>query len=79
MPKTPIVVDFRHLRCGLCKVALLDALAVVCPICGAEFDGIMSNHIGLAEQLHERRKMAGLERVQPNLTDTLIKRKVSAS
>ncbi|REJ69761.1 MAG: hypothetical protein DWQ31_03495 [Planctomycetota bacterium] len=77
MPKAPIVVDFRHLRCGRCKVALIDALAGVCPICGAEFDGILSNHIGLAEQLHERRNGAGVRQVSSDRLDTAADRSFS--
>ena len=56
-----IVVDLRHTRCGNCKVALADELARECPVCGARFDRITSNHVGLAERLQRRRQAAGLE------------------
>ena len=55
-----IVVDFRHIRCGNCKVALQDELAIVCPVCGAEFDNISSNHVGLAAGLERRRVATGV-------------------
>jgi hypothetical protein len=55
-----IVVDLRNIRCGNCKVALHDELAMNCPVCGAKFDSIISNHVGLAERLREKREAAGV-------------------
>lgn len=58
--RASIVVDLRHLRCDSCKVALHDELATVCPVCGATFDSITSNHAGLAAKLERRREGAGV-------------------
>jgi hypothetical protein len=55
-----IVVDLRNNRCDQCKVALHDELAVKCKGCGADFDAIVSNHVGLAAKLYRRRKQAGV-------------------
>lgn len=52
---TSIVVDLRSFRCESCKVALHDELAKVCPVCGAPFDRISPNHVGLAARLERRR------------------------
>lgn len=52
---TSIVVDLWNIRCENCKVALHDELAKVCPACGAPFDRISSNHVGLANRLERRR------------------------
>ncbi len=56
----PILVDFRFMRCGSCKVALHDMLAKECPVCGCTFDRASSNHIGLAKKVSEQREEAGL-------------------
>ncbi|MEX1027403.1 MAG: hypothetical protein WD049_05265, partial [Candidatus Paceibacterota bacterium] len=53
-------VDLRHIRCSHCKVALHDELATECPVCGAKFDSITSNHAGLAEQFRRKRAAAGV-------------------
>jgi predicted amidophosphoribosyltransferase len=60
MQPTSIVVDLRNTRCGDCKVALHDDLATVCPVCGAPFDSVLSNHVGVAERLMRRRDAAGV-------------------
>ncbi len=60
MDRAALVADFRHLRCGRCKVALHDELARCCPVCQAVFDSITSNHAGLAARLRRRREEAGL-------------------
>lgn len=59
-----IIVDLRHARCGDCKVALQDALVTTCPVCGAVFDAISSNHVGLADRLRKKRQDADVERVR---------------
>ena len=51
-----IVVDLRNSRCDQCKVALHDELATECPVCGAWFDAIVSNHVGLAARLQSKRE-----------------------
>ena len=55
-----IIVDLRNLRCGNCKVSLHDELATACPVCGAPFDAVSSNHVGLADMLKLRRDAAGI-------------------
>jgi hypothetical protein len=55
---TSIVVDIRHIRCDNCKVALHDVLAQKCLVCGAVFDGVTSNHVGLADRLRQQREAA---------------------
>lgn len=67
---TSIVVDFRHIRCDNCKVALHDELATLCPVCGAVFDSIMSNHAGLAARLEQKREAAGVRHCNVPLADT---------
>lgn len=51
-----LVVDLRHLRCGQCKVRLDDRFAESCPICGAVFDRVVSNDVGLADRLIQERR-----------------------
>jgi len=65
-----IVVDFRHIRCENCKVALHDELATLCPVCGAVFDSIMSNHAGLAARFERKRENAGVRHCDVPLADT---------
>jgi Zn finger protein HypA/HybF involved in hydrogenase expression len=60
MSTASIIVDLRHVRCGNCKVALQDELAAACPTCGAEFDVISSNHVGLAGKLRKKRQDASV-------------------
>ena len=55
-----ILVDFRFMRCGGCKVALHDELAKECPVCGVTLDRVSSNHVGLARKLAEKREEAGI-------------------
>jgi hypothetical protein len=61
MKRASIVVELRQLRCDGCKVALPNELVTVCPICGAVFDSIVSNHAGLAARLKRRREAAGVD------------------
>jgi len=67
---TSIVVDFRHIRCENCKVGLHDQLATSCPVCGAVFDRITSNHVGMAARLERRREAAGVRDCDVPLADT---------
>lgn len=55
-----LVADLRTLRCDRCKVAIHDDLAIECPVCGSQFDSIVSNHAGLAKKLDEKRVEAGV-------------------
>ena len=59
MNPASIVVDLRHIRCGNCKVAFHNELATACPVCGAPFNNIQSNHVGLADKLNRQREAAG--------------------
>lgn len=61
MRPVSIVVDIWSMRCGGCKVALHDELATECPVCGAPFDSVSSNHAGLAVKLEQRREAAGVK------------------
>ncbi len=58
-----IVVDIQKSRCSGCKVVIPDELAESCPTCGLRFDRIVSNHVGLATRLQERRAAAKSELV----------------
>lgn len=52
---TAIIVDFRKMRCGRCKVAFEDKLSKECKHCGSIFKKVVSNHVGLAEKLIRER------------------------
>ncbi len=58
METASIIVDLRHTRCSNCRVALQDELATKCQACGAVFDAISSNHVGLADKLRKKRQDA---------------------
>ena len=60
MISASILVDLRTIRCGNCKVALHDEFAEKCSVCGASFDRITSNHVGLADKLRKKREEAGI-------------------
>ena len=55
-----LVVDMRNIRCDHCKVAVHDDMSTECPTCGARFDSIVSNHVGLAAKLENKRVQAGV-------------------
>ena len=50
-----LVADLHTVRCGGCKVLVDDHLAVKCAFCGATFDRVVSNHVGLAKRLMSQR------------------------
>jgi len=50
-----LVADLHTVRCGGCKVLVDDPLAVKCAFCGATFDRVVSNHVGLATRLMSQR------------------------
>lgn len=52
-----LLVDFRKLRCENCKIAIPNVKDECCWGCGAVFEEIDSNHIGMANLI---RKMRGL-------------------
>lgn len=56
-----IIVDLRNARCSICKVLVHDPLAKTCHGCGATFDRVVSNHVGLARKLQQERAAAGVE------------------
>ena len=55
----PLIADLHTVRCGGCKVLVDDPLIVKCSICGATFDRVVSNHVGLANRLNSERSGAG--------------------
>ncbi len=61
MEMAAIIADMRKLRCGNCKVALHDELTTNCPVCGATFRGVSSNHAGLTRKLQQKRENAGVK------------------
>lgn len=61
METAAIIADMRKLRCGNCKVTLHDELATICPVCGATFRGVSSNHAGLARKLRHKRESADVK------------------
>ena len=50
-----LIVDLHTIRCGGCKVHVEDPLIVSCTFCGATFDRVVSNHVGLAKRLMGQR------------------------
>ena len=50
-----LVAALHTVRCGGCKVLVDDPLAVKCAFCGATFDRVVSNHVGLAKRLMSQR------------------------
>ena len=56
-----IIVDLWNMRCDHCKVAIHNELATQCKMCGARFDSIVSNHVGLAAKLESKREKAGVQ------------------
>jgi len=55
----PLIADLHTVRCGGCKVLVDDPLVVKCSICGATFDRVVSNHVGLANRLNSERSGSG--------------------
>ena len=53
--KATLIVDIRNIRCGSCKVLVRDELAKSCKYCKSVFDGVDSNHVGLADKLRKIR------------------------
>ena len=50
-----LIVDLHTIRCAGCKVHVEDPLIVSCTFCGATFDRVVSNHVGLAKRLMGQR------------------------
>jgi len=51
----PLIADLHAVRCGGCKVVVEDPLSTTCTMCGATFDRVVSNHVGLANRLNTER------------------------
>ena len=64
-----LIVDLHTIRCGGCKVHVEDPLIVSCTFCGATFDRVVSNHVGLAKRLMGQR--ADLETDEAAEEDTV--------
>lgn len=64
-----LIVDVRHYRCGACKMAMFDRLATHCPGCRGVFEGIQSNHAGLALKAERYRAAAGVLHPRANVAD----------
>ena len=64
-----LIVDLQKIRCGGCKVIIADELVEECPTCGALIDRIVSNHVGLASRLKQKRAAAGIEFKPLNVAD----------
>ena len=58
-----LIVDLHTIRCGGCKVHVEDPLVVSCTFCGATFDRVVSNHVGLAKRLIGQRADSGTDEV----------------
>ena len=56
-----LIVDLHTIRCGGCKVHVEDPLVVSCTFCGATFDRVVSNHVGLAKRLMGQRADSGTD------------------
>ena len=56
-----LIADLHTVRCGGCKVLVDDPLVVKCSICGATFDRVVSNHVGLAKRLMDQRSGSGVD------------------
>ena len=51
-----LVVDLRTTRCSGCKMMIRDVTVTHCPHCGAFFDRVTSNHVGLAARVQAERE-----------------------
>ena len=56
-----LIADLHTIRCGGCKVHVEDPLVVSCTFCGATFDRVVSNHVGLAKRLIGQRTESGID------------------
>ena len=58
MQTASLVVDIKTVRCSECKMIIPDATVLHCPHCGALFDRVTSNHVGLAAKVQKQRDEA---------------------
>lgn len=63
-----LIVDLHTIRCGGCKVHVEDPLVVSCTFCGATFDRVVSNHVGLAKRLMGQRADSGTDEAAEEAT-----------
>jgi predicted Zn finger-like uncharacterized protein len=50
-----LIVDMKTTRCSACKMMIRDVTVAKCPHCGAVFDRVTSNHVGLANRVMQQR------------------------
>ena len=53
-----LIVDLKTTRCSGCKMIIRDVTVASCPHCGAVFDRVSSNHVGLANRVTKQREEA---------------------
>lgn len=51
-----LIVDIKSVRCSQCKMLVKDVCVTHCVHCGALFDRVTSNHVGLAEKVRRERE-----------------------
>ena len=56
METASLLVDLKVVRCGQCKMLVKDIAVDACEHCGATFDRVASNHVGLAAKLTKERE-----------------------
>jgi hypothetical protein len=61
-----LIVDVKTTRCSACKMMIRDVTVVNCPHCGALFDRVTSNHVGLATRVMKQREEAKKASVEPS-------------
>ena len=61
-----LVVDLKTTRCSECKMMIRDVTVANCPHCGALFDRVTSNHVGLAAKVLKQREAAKSAGAQPS-------------
>lgn len=60
-----LIVDVKTTRCSACKMMIRDVTVASCPHCGALFDRVTSNHVGLASRVLKQREEAKKAGSQP--------------
>lgn len=60
-----LIVDLKTSRCSGCKMIIRDVTVSNCPHCGALFDRVTSNHVGLAAKVMQQRSTARQPGAQP--------------
>jgi rRNA maturation endonuclease Nob1 len=65
MNTASLIADLHNVRCGQCKVLVRDIGADQCESCGAQFDRVVSNHVGVAKKVQALREAAKNAKAQP--------------